>query len=182
MRLLERLSRAIEAVNLVIGEVVLWLAVAMVTVQFTNVVLRYVFGITFITMQESVIYMHGTLFMLGAGYTLLYNGHVRVDIFYGAASPQKKALIDLIGTVLLLVPMCVLLIVVSDRFVANSWAIREGPMFVGGLRIVYLYKTLVPIFAGLLLLQAVALALRSILVLAGAAESNVRASIHQRSV
>jgi TRAP-type mannitol/chloroaromatic compound transport system permease small subunit len=178
--LLQRLCGYLEAVNLYVGGLVLWLAVAMVMVQFTNVVLRYVFGISFIMLQESVIYMHGTLFMLGAGYTLLFNGHVRVDIFYGAASPERRALIDLVGTLVLLIPMCVVLILVSDRFVANSWAIREGPMFVGGFRIVYLYKTLIPVFAGLMLVQAVALALRSIMVLAGYAETNVRASVHQR--
>ena len=78
----------------------------MVLLQFAVVVMRYVFGVGFIFMQEGVIYLHAALFMLGAGYTLLHGGHVRVDIFYRDAAPPRKALIDLLGVILFLVPVC----------------------------------------------------------------------------
>ena len=81
----------------------------MVLLQFIVVVMRYIFGAGFIAMQEGVIYLHATLFMVGAGYTLLHGGHVRVDIFYREARPRRRALVDLIGVILFLLPVCVII-------------------------------------------------------------------------
>ena len=104
----------------------------MVLIQFGAVVLRYVFGMSDIMVQESILYLHASLFMLGAGYTLLVDGHVRVDIFYGSAGRRTRAWIDLLGTLFLLAPACVALIVYTLPSALNSWAILEGPVSVGG--------------------------------------------------
>ena len=171
------LCAALDTVNEAVGRVVRWLALALVATQFVVVVLRYVFGTSFIAMQEAVIYLHAALFMAGAGYTLLYDGHVRVDVFYGEASPRRKAWIDLFGVLLLLLPSCLLILYVSWGFVVQAWTILEGPMFVGGIRAVFLLKSLIPLFAVLLLVQGTAMALRACLALAAGAEYPPRRSV-----
>ena len=168
MRFLLLLARATDAANERIGVTVAWLALFTVLVEFTVVLMRYVFGVGSVKMQESIVYMHATLFMVAAGYTLLHNGHVRCDIFYAAAPPQRKALIDLIGVFIFLLPMCALIAWVAWPYVAAAWAVREGSQE-GSLGIpgVFLLKSIILVFAGLLALQGVALAIHSGLRLAG---------------
>jgi TRAP-type mannitol/chloroaromatic compound transport system permease small subunit len=168
LRFLLLIARATDAANERIGVTVAWLALFTVLVEFTVVLMRYVFGVGSVKMQESIVYMHATLFMVAAGYTLLHNGHVRCDIFYAAAPPRRKALIDLIGVFIFLLPMCALIAWVAWRYVAAAWAVREGSQE-GSLGIpgVYLLKSIIPVFAGLLALQGVALAIHSALRLAG---------------
>ncbi len=144
-----------------------WLALLMVVVQFVVVVLRYVFGVGSIMMQESIVYMHGILFMLGAGYTLLHGGHVRVDIFYRPASETFKAWVDLFGVVVLLLPVCILIFIYSLPYVENSWHVFEGSKETSGIQGVFLLKTVILVFATLVILQGVSLALHSILRIAG---------------
>lgn len=169
MNALAAIARAIDRVNEHIGRMVWWLALGLVLVQFAVVVLRYLYGTSFIKLQESVIYLHATLFMLGAGYTWLHDGHVRVDVFYGEATPKTKALVDLLGVLTCVIPFCVVVITVSWPFVRRSWAVLEGPLHYGGIKAVFLLKTLVLLFALLLLLQAIAIVIRAALVLAGRA-------------
>jgi TRAP-type mannitol/chloroaromatic compound transport system permease small subunit len=161
------LVRALSFVNTGLGSAVIWLALAMVAVQFTIVVLRYVFGAGHIALQESVVYLHAFLFMLGAGYTLAVNGHVRVDIFHRSLGARGKALIDLAGVYLFLLPFCVLIIWVSATYVEMSWAVREGSRESSGLPYIYILKTAIPAFAVLLFTQGAAMALDAIRVLAG---------------
>ena len=131
-----------------------WLALAMVLIQFLIVVARYVFGLSDMAAQESVLYLHATLFMLGAGYTLLVNYHVRVDILYSRLGPLGQQRIDFLGHLFLLMPTMVAIIYWSWPAVSNSWGILEGPISVGGIKAVYLLKTLIPAFCILLLLQS----------------------------
>jgi TRAP-type mannitol/chloroaromatic compound transport system permease small subunit len=162
-----RVSRGLDRVNDWIGRRVFWLALLLVLLQFAVVVLRYAFGTSFIMMQEGVLYLHATLFMLGCGYTYLHDGHVRVDVFYGEASEKRKAVVDLIGVLVAVIPFCLLVIWISWPFVRRSWAILEGPLFYGGIPAVFLLKSLIPAFAVLILLQAVSILCRCVLVLAG---------------
>lgn len=155
-------ARLCDGLNDAVGRSARWLTVGMVVVQFAVVVLRYVYGTSYIWVQELVIYVHAAVFMLGAGYTLLRDGHVRVDVFYSEMRATAKAWVDFAGTLLLLIPSCVVLLLYTWDFVAKSWAILEGPMSIGGIPAVYLLKTLIPLFAGLLLLQGVSLAIRSL--------------------
>ncbi len=168
MSLLTSFIRAVDWLNDHIGKTVSWVALLMVLVQFLVVGMRYVFGIGSVFLQESVIYMHGTLFMVGAAYTLLHDGHVRVDIFYREASARRKALVDLIGVFVFLLPVSILVWIVAEPYVAQSWAIREGSKETSGIQGIFLLKSLILVFATLLPLQGLALAARSILTLSGA--------------
>lgn len=157
----------IDALNDRIGKAVSWVAIVMVLVQFSVVVLRYTFGLGFIWMQESVVYLHATLFMLGASYTLLHEGHVRVDIFYRTAAPRKKAMVDLVGALVFLLPICALILWAATPYVIDSWIMGEGSQETSGIQAVYLLKSLIIAFAGLMALQGVAMALRALLTLKG---------------
>ncbi|WP_366940568.1 TRAP transporter small permease subunit [uncultured Rhodospira sp.] len=164
---LAALARALDAFSRFVGHTTAWLALIMVLVQFLVVVLRYVFGLGFIWMQESIVYMHGLLFMVGAGYTLLMDGHVRVDVFYREASPRRQAIVNLVGSLLFLVPFCALILWVSWDYVMNAWRVMEGSKETSGVQGIYLLKTVILVFAGLVLLQGLSLILRSVLTLAG---------------
>jgi len=164
---LTALMRFIDELNSSVGKVVSWLAVIMVLTQFTIVVMRYVFGIGSIMMQESIVYLHSFLFMAGAGYTLLHNGHVRVDVFYREVSVRKKAIVDLFGVIFLLLPVCSLIWFSSWDYVLQSWLILEGSVETSGIQARFILKSVILIFCALLGLQGIAMALRSFLVLKG---------------
>jgi TRAP-type mannitol/chloroaromatic compound transport system permease small subunit len=162
---LTRLIGLLEWINRTVGLTVRWLALVMVLIQFVVVLLRYVFGVSDIALNESVLYLHATLFMLGAGYTLMVDEHVRVDIFYARASEKNRARIDLWGHLLFLMPAMGMLLYWSWPTVRNAWAIREGAISVGGIPASFLLKTLLPLFCILLLLQSVACVLRALITL-----------------
>lgn len=164
---LTRFALAVDRTNLAIGRTVAWLALVMVLVQFAVVVLRYIFGLGFIWAQESITYMHGLIFMVGAGFTLLTEGHVRVDVFYRSASSRYKAMVDLFGAVAFLIPFCALIAWVSYPYVANSWRVFEGSKETSGIQAVFLLKSVILVFAGLVVLQALSMAVRAGLRLAG---------------
>ncbi len=150
--LTEKIARPVEAIVRFVGRLALYLVMAMAAAQFGIVILRYVFGLNFIAMQESVTYMHGAVFLLAGGYALLTDDHVRVDIFYREASPHRKAFVDLAGTYLFLFPFCFVALWAAGPYVANSWAVHEGSMEQSGIRGVYLLKTLIPVYLTLLAL------------------------------
>ena|SRR5690625_988080 len=164
--LLESIAGFLDTINMAIGLSVRWLALLMVLVEFGIVLLRYFFGFSYIWLNESVLYMHGTLFMLGAGYTLLVDEHVRVDIFYSRASARGKALIDTFGHLFLLLPSMIVLLYWSWPSVRRSWSVLEGSISVGGIPASFLLKSLIPAFAVLLIVQAVARLLRDLVRLA----------------
>ncbi len=136
-----------------IGRISSWLTIAMIAVLFTVVLLRYVFSIGWIAMQESVLWLHATVFLLTAAWTLGIDGHVRVDVFYRGFSEKRKAWVDLLGTVMFLFPVAGFLLYSSLPYVQRSWAIAESSFEAGGLPAVYLLKTLIPVAAALLILQ-----------------------------
>lgn len=173
MSFLVSVAQRIDALNENIGKVVAWLALMMVIVQFIVVIMRYVFGIGSIFMQESIIYLHAVVFMVGAGYTLLHNGHVRVDIFYREASPRRKAVVDLVGVVIFLIPVCALIWWASWPYVASSWEVFEGSRETSGIQAVFLLKTVILVFVALVVLQGISLAIRSLLILAGVEQAKV---------
>lgn len=161
------LADAIDRLNETVGRVAAWLTLFMVLVQCVLVAMRYVFGLASIVVYESLVYAHGLLFTLAAGYTLRHDGHVRVDVFYRAASARRKAWVDLLGVALLLLPFCALLWLAAWPYVAASWAILEGSREQSGIRGVFLLKSAILAFAALVALQGVALAIRSAATLAG---------------
>jgi TRAP-type mannitol/chloroaromatic compound transport system permease small subunit len=149
------------------GRFIAWLSLGMVVITFTVVVLRYLFHSGSIALQESITYLHATLFMLGAAWTLQQDGHVRVDIFYSKQSRRTRAWIDLAGTLLLLFPVCGFILFSSLDYVAASWSVQEGSQEAGGLDAVFLLKTAIPVMAVLLMLQGCAIILKNILVITG---------------
>lgn len=157
---MQRIAASFEALNRAVAHGLRWLVVLMVLVQFGSVVGRYVFGVNSIAVQESVLYMHGALFMLAAGYTLLEDGHVRVDVFYAKAAPKMQRRIDIFGHLILLMPAMIALLYWSWPSVRNSWRILEGPLSVGGIEAVFLLKSLIPAFCLLVLLQSLACLIR----------------------
>ncbi|MCB2264061.1 MAG: TRAP transporter small permease subunit [Candidatus Thiosymbion ectosymbiont of Robbea hypermnestra] len=162
---------ALEAIGAWTGRVVSWFSLWMVLLSFLVVVLRYAFDLGWIAMQESVTYLHAALFMLGAAYTLRRNGHVRVDIFYQKLSRRGRAWVDLLGTLLLLTPVCVFIAWSGWGYVWESWAVLEGSREAGGIPGVYLLKTLIIVMPVLMLLQGLAWMLRSGLFLAGVGDA-----------
>ncbi|MGE3149690.1 MAG: TRAP transporter small permease subunit [Pseudorhodoplanes sp.] len=162
-----RFASAVDRLNAAIGRGAACLALAVVLLQFAVVVLRYLFGIGSIQLQESILYAHAAMFMLAAAWVLQTGGHVRVDIFYAEASVRTKALVDLIGSLALLLPFAAMLIWFAAPYAARSFAILEGSRETGGLPFVYLLKGLIPLFAILLGLQGLAQAIRAAAVLAG---------------
>lgn len=162
-----RAVQGLEAVSEWTGRLVSWLTLAMVLVTCAVAVLRYAFDLGWIAMQESVTYLHAAVFMLGAAYTLRHEGHVRVDILYRRFPDRVQAWVDILGGLLLLVPVCAFVAWISWDYVLQSWAVREGSQEAGGLPLVYLLKALIPVMAALLLLQGLASVLRNALFLAG---------------
>lgn len=161
------LLRAIDAFTRRTGQLVSWLTLAMVLTSVGVVVLRYGLEVGSIALQESVLYMHGCVFLLGAAYTLQLDGHVRVDILYRRMGPRGRAAVDLFGTLCFLLPVCGFILWVAWDYVLQAWRIGEGSQEAGGLAYVYLLKTLVPVGTLLLALQGIAEALRATLRLLG---------------
>lgn len=152
----------IEGLSEWTGRAVAWCTLAMVIVTFAVVVLRYAFDIGSIALQESITYFHAAVFMLGAAYALGHDAHVRVDVFHHRWSPARRALIDILGTVLFLFPVTALLFFTSLDYVADAWFVLESSREPGGLPWVYLLKTIIPVTALLLALQGVAMILRAL--------------------
>lgn len=157
-----------------LGKTVSWLTLMMVLVTCLVVILRYGFDLGWIAMQESVVYMHALVFLLGAAYTLKHDAHVRVDIVYQRFGPRLKALIDLFGTVLLLVPVCLFIAWSAWDYAADAWSVKEGSREAGGLGGVYLLKSAIVVFAATLLIQGVAQGVKALLVLTGQTGTEIR--------
>ncbi|HVV81411.1 MAG TPA: TRAP transporter small permease subunit [Pseudolabrys sp.] len=162
---LETVADRIDRLNAAIGRGAAWLALVIVVLQFALVVARYVFSLGSIWLSETVIYAHAALFLLAAAWTLQLGGHVRVDIFYADAKPRTKAWIDLIGALVLLFPVMLTLLWLSWPYAARSWAVLERSQEASGLPLVFVLKTLIPVFAVLMALQGMAQAARAVLVL-----------------
>ena len=162
MRLALRLADSIDRLNTQIGHAAAWLVLVVVLLQFALVVARYQFGLGSLWLSETVIYAHATLFLLAGAWTLSVGAHVRVDIFYADASLRAKAVIDLIGAVLLLLPFALVLLWLSWPYVERSWAILEHSQEASGLPLVFALKTLIPLFAVLMALQGLAQAIRAV--------------------
>ena len=159
------LINSIDRFTEVSGRLLSWLTILMVVLVVVVVITRYFLEIGSIALQESVTYLHAMVFMLGLAFTLKRGGHVRVDIFYRGYSIRGKAIVDLLGGLLFLLPFCLLIFISSWDYVLASWAIGEGSSENSGIAAIYLLKTLMLIMPATLLLQGVAEILKALLVL-----------------
>ena len=155
MKILQLLA-GLSTLTCVIVRPLRWLALIMVLLTFAIVILRYALNSGGILLQESVMYLHGTLFMLAIALGVGDNTNVRVDILYSRRSPEQQAWIDLVGHILFLLPVAGFMIWVSLPYVSNSWQILEGSSEVGGIPGVFLLKTLIPLTGALLFCQGIA--------------------------
>jgi TRAP-type mannitol/chloroaromatic compound transport system permease small subunit len=167
MHWLQALADTIDRANDYLGRLLSWLALLLVVNTALVAVLRYVFGIGWVWMQDSYLWLFGAMFMLGAGYTLLHNQHVRVDFVYVKRGPRFRAWVDLLGTVIFLIPTVAAIAVLSVPFVARSWDRFEGSLEAGGLPGVYLLKSVLILSCIPLAAQALSMASRAVLALSG---------------
>lgn len=160
MGVLLKFADGVTAVNRALARGVSWLTLAMVLITFTIAFVRYAFGWGSIALQEAVIYMHAAVFMGAAAAGLALDSHVRVDIFYAQWSDARKALVNRLGHLLLLLPFSLFLLFASWTYVGEAWRLRESSSEPGGLPYLYLLKTQILVLGVQLALQAVAGALR----------------------
>ncbi|MBF0289884.1 MAG: TRAP transporter small permease subunit [SAR324 cluster bacterium] len=163
MNSLKNFIKWVNAFNDVTGRSVSWLTLVMALVTFLIVILRYIFNIGWIWMQESVIYMHGMVFMVAGGYTLLQDQHVRIDIFYRPMDAKKKALVNFFGVIFLLFPTCGIILYFAYPYVRDSWRVLEGSKEAGGIPAVFLLKSIILVFPVLVGIQGLSQAAQSIL-------------------
>jgi len=156
-----------DRISNITGEATSWLTLAMVIFTAIIVIMRYVFDTGFIWMQESVTWMHAAVFMIGAAYTLLHEEHVRVDIFYRKMSDRSRAVVDLTGVVIFLLPLCGFLAFTAYDFAAAAWSIHETSREPGGLPypMIPLLKSIVIIMPVAVFLQGISMLMRSITIL-----------------
>lgn len=168
---LKRFSGAIDRSNEVVGRVVSWVALLLVLVVFTDVCMRYLFKTSFVFVQELEWHLFAFIFLVGAGYTLLHDGHVRVDIIYQRLGLKGRAWINLCGVLLFLIPGCLMVMTTSWKFAANSFSMLEGSPDPGGIPYRFIIKGCIPVGFTLLLLQGISLGLHSFMQLVGIEEA-----------
>ena len=166
MRFLLRLSRAIDALNEQVGHLVYWLVLAAVVVSAGNALMRYTFDMSSNAWLELQWYLFSAVFLLAAGYTLLHNEHVRIDVIIGRFSPQTRAWVDLLGGLFFLLPMAIVITVLSWPVFVESWTRNEVSSDAGGL-LRWPVKILIPIGFFLLVLQGVSEIIKRIGFLSG---------------
>ena len=165
LSVLSVLMRTINGLNKAIGLVFSWAALGIVLVCFSVVFERYMFGHTRLWAQDLYVWLNGAMFTGVAAFALLRGDHVRVDIFYRPASPRRKAICDLIGVLVFLLPFMYIVYTYSLGFVQRSWRLLEHSANVGGMQGLFILKSFIIVFAVLVALQGISMALRSILVL-----------------
>jgi TRAP-type mannitol/chloroaromatic compound transport system permease small subunit len=172
MNVLKLICRAIDTINEWVGRGVAWVTLLLVLVVFVDVVMRYAFRTSFVFTQELEWHLFAFIFLIGAGYTLLHDGHVRVDIIYQRLGYKARAWVNLLGTIFFLLPGCCLIIVTSWKFVANSFGMLEGSPDPGGIPFRFIVKGFITVGFTLLILQGVSLGIHSLLQIMGLEKSN----------
>ena len=170
VRVIHTVIRTIDAINERVGRAVSWLALLLVLITAYDVLMRYLFRTSYVFIAELEWHLFAFLFLVGAGYTYLHDGHVRVDIFYAQSTRRRRALIDVVFTVFFLFPMCFMLIRTSIPFVAASWAVLEGSPDPGGLPGRLVVKAAIPVGFLFLALQGVSELIKKTFILLGREE------------
>lgn len=167
MKLLRSVCAWIDGINTWVGRFVSWTTALVVAVVFFDVVMRYAFNISSVFTQELEWHLFAFIFLMGAGHTLLKDGHVRVDIFYQRMTPKMKAWVNLTGVLLFLIPGCLLIIFTSWNFVSASFSMMEGSPDPGGIPYRWVLKACIPAGFILILIQGISLGIKCIFTLRG---------------
>jgi len=170
-RSLHALAQQLDRFIDLFGRGIAWMTILMVAVMACVVILRFIFDLGWVWMQESVNYLHAFIFMLGAAYTLNHDAHVRVDVFYRKMSLRGQALVDLLGTLFLLLPVCGFIFYVSWSPTLASWAALEGSQRTGGLDFAYILKSSMLLMPILLIIQGLAIGMQKSLIVFGQGNS-----------
>jgi len=163
MKLLNRYVEFVNKLNSTIGKYTSWLTTALVLVVVFDVITRYVFNESSVAIQELEWHLFAILFLMGAAYTLQNDDHVRVDLFYSKFNAKQKAWLNIVGTILFLIPFSLLIIYASQNYVYSSFALNESSPDPGGLPARYILKAFIPLSFTFLLLQGFSLLFKSIL-------------------
>ncbi|MFA3782137.1 TRAP transporter small permease subunit [Melioribacteraceae bacterium 4301-Me] len=167
MNFINKYIKAVDKLNSKIGIGVSYLTALLVIVVCYDVVTRYFFKSSSVAIQELEWHLFAVIFLLGGGYTLLTENHVRVDIIYVRLSEKKKAWINILGTFFFLIPFSLMILYTSWNFVENSFLISETSPDPGGLPARFIIKSILPIAFVFILLQGISLLFKSILIVAG---------------
>ena len=167
MKAARKIIALIDGLNRWAGSFAGWIGLLMVLVVVCDVIMRYLFSISYVFIQELEWHLFGVLFLSGAGYTLSRDSHVRVDVFYQRFSEKNKAWVNLLGVLFFLLPGCFMVIDTSWGFAANSFAIGETSPDPGGLHARYILKSFIPAGFALIFLQGISMALKSVLTIIG---------------
>jgi TRAP-type mannitol/chloroaromatic compound transport system permease small subunit len=176
MKLLRRICAWIDAMNDWVGRATAWTTLLLVLVTFVDVVMRYFFNTSYVFTQELEWHIFAFIFLMGAGYTLKKDGHVRVEVFYGKLSAKGRAWINLIGVLFFLIPSCLVFIKTSIPFVIESYHIMEGSPDPGGIPYRYILKSCIPVGYTLILLQGISLGFNSLFQLVGVVDEKGKES------
>ena len=167
MKFLSSISRIIDRLNEYVGRGTAWVTLLLVVVVFVDVVMRYAFRTSFVFTQELEWHLFAFIFLIGAGYTLLHDGHVRVDIIYQRLGPKAQAWVNLLGVLLFALPGCLMVIITSYKFTHTAFVTMEGSPDPGGIPFRFIVKGTITVGFILLFLQSISLGLHSVLKIAG---------------
>jgi TRAP-type mannitol/chloroaromatic compound transport system permease small subunit len=159
---MRELARRIDRFQERFGRGVSWLSLGMVLAVFGDVISRYAFRTTSGAIQELEWYLFGTLYLLAAGYTLLHDEHVRVDILYSKLAPRRRAWLDFVLFWVFFFPSCLLVIYTAWPFVRAAWSVWEGSPDPGGLPLRWLLKSMIIVGFFLLMIQGISQTIKSL--------------------
>jgi len=167
MIVIKTIIHLIDQLNTLIGKSVAWVTLLLVITVFSDVVMRYLFNTSFVFVQELEWHLFAFIFLMGAGYTLLKDGHVRVDIIYQKLSKKARAWINVIGVIFFLFPGCIMIILTSFSFFSNSYNMMECSPDPGGIPCRFIIKSAIPMGFTLVFLQGISLFLKNLMIILG---------------
>ena len=137
-----------------ITNILTYLLVSMIILVFITVIIRYMLNISYVALQELVMYFHALIFMFGVSYALKEKSHVKIDIIYNSLSKKNQYFISMLGTIIFIIPTSLFIVYSSMDMVTQSWSLLEGSSEAGGLDLVFILKSVIPIAGFLIFLQA----------------------------
>ena len=137
-----------------IAKILTYLLVSMIILVFITVIIRYILNISYVALQELVMYFHALIFMFGVSYALKEKSHVKIDIIYNSLSKKNQYFISMLGTIIFIIPTSLFITYSSIDMVTQSWSLLEGSSEAGGLDLVFILKSVIPITGVLIFLQA----------------------------
>jgi len=163
MTFIKSYIKFIDKLNSKLGYYTSWLTLLLVLITCFDVFTRYILNESSVALQELEWHIFSAIFLMAASYTLITDDHVRVDVFYSRFSEKQKAWVNFLGSVLFLIPFCVLVIYSSQNFVITSFQFKETSPDAGGLPARYILKSFIPLSFIFLFLQGISLAFKSFL-------------------